>query len=360
MAATDALRPLTARFGARRRHRELPGMAGPPPRRLNRILLHLTLGVLVVWSVTPFVWALQSSIKFTRDAVSRTPVLWGYEVTSNAYRAFWLRSDDQAFLPVVGVLLGGVLLSVLIARIGRRQRTSWPWYLASALMVAGTIWFIPTQFAMTRNYAYFINSVIVTVLTLAISISLGLLAGYGLARYSGISGAMILIVALAFRALPRTAFALPYYVAADRLGILNSRLVVVMALVALNQPFTIWMLRSFFMEIPRAIEEAAMVDGANRFQAFWRVIVPIMWPGIIATSLFTLLLAYNEFLLVRVLTITEWTLPVALVALTGGESTTTLTQAAAASVSITLPIVVIIIIFQKHLVKGLAAGAVKG
>ena len=82
--------------------------------------------------------------------------------------------------------------------------------------------------------------------------------------------------------------------------------------------------------------------------------------AIIATGLFTMLLAYNEFLFVRVLAPTEWTLPVAIVSLTGGESSRTITEAAAASVSITLPIVIVIILFQKHLVKGLGAGAVKG
>ncbi len=82
--------------------------------------------------------------------------------------------------------------------------------------------------------------------------------------------------------------------------------------------------------------------------------------GIIATSLFTLLLAYNEYLFVRVLAPTNWTLPVAIVSLTGGESSRTVTEAAAASVSITLPIIIVIILFQKHLVKGLGAGAVKG
>jgi multiple sugar transport system permease protein len=342
------------------RQQRLPGMAGPPQRRSTRMLLHGVLLVIVLWSTTPFIWALQTSIKFTRDAVTRVPVLWGYEPTAGAYRAFWLRSGDQQFRPIVLLALGAALVATVLVRWGRSRAVSWPWYAAAIAVLVIALNAVPRLFSMTRNYDYLINSILVTTLVLAISISLGLLAGYGLARYSGVSGATILIVALAFRALPRTAYALPYFVAADRLGVLNSRLVVVVALVALNQPFTIWMLRSFFMEVPRAIEEAAMVDGANRFQAFWRVIVPIMWPGIIATSLFTLLLAYNEFLLVRVLTVTEWTLPVALIALTGGESTTTVTQAAAASVSITLPIVVIIIIFQKHLVKGLAAGAVKG
>ena len=114
------------------------------------------------------------------------------------------------------------------------------------------------------------------------------------------------------------------------------------------------------MDVPREIEEAAMMDGTSRLQAFRMVVIPVMWPGIIATSLFTMLLAYNEFLFVRVLAVTEYTLPVAISALTGGDSAATVTEAAAASVSITLPIVVAIIIFQKHLVKGLGAGAVKG
>ena len=111
------------------------------------------------------------------------------------------------------------------------------------------------------------NSITVTIMTVVISISIGLLAGYGLARYSGISGAIILILALGFRALPRC-FVLPYFIVAKELGILTRVLVIVLALVAINQPFTIWMLRSFFMEIPREIEEAAMVDGATRSRPF--------------------------------------------------------------------------------------------
>lgn len=103
-----------------------------------------------------------------------------------------------------------------------------------------------------------------------------------------------------------------------------------------------------------------MMDGATRLQAFRMVVIPMMWPGIIATALFTMLLAYNEFLFVRVLAVTEWTLPVAISALTGSDSSLSVTESAAAAVSITLPIVIVIIIFQKHLVKGLGAGAVKG
>ncbi|MCY3797734.1 MAG: carbohydrate ABC transporter permease, partial [Chloroflexi bacterium] len=169
---------------------------------------------------------------------------------------------------------------------------------------------------------------------------------------------VILIAALAFRALPRLAFVLPYFWIGSLTNLLDRHILVIIALVAVNQPFTIWMLRSFFMEVPKDLEESAMVDGANRLTSFLHVIVPVAWPGIISTALFTLLLAYNEFLLVRVLTQTNWTLPVAISRYTGAEDPAQL--AAAASVSATIPIIVVILFFQKHLVKGLSAGAVKG
>ena len=322
--------------------------------------VHTTLLITIVITSLPFYWAAQTSIKFTRDTIRSEPTLWGFDITADPYRKFWFVDKDQNMWQI------GLFFLVLIAIISfllvvRRQfETTWPFTLA----VTGSLWasliVFPLLFEMNREFDFFVNSITVTIMTVAISISIGLLAGYGLARYSGISGAIILILALGFRALPRTAFVLPYFIVAKELGILDSRLVIVLALVAINQPFTIWMLRSFFMEIPREIEEAAMVDGATRLQAFRMVVIPMMWPGIIATSLFTMLLAYNEFLFVRVLAVTEWTLPVAISALAGGDSAVSVTEAAAASVSITLPIVIVVITFQKHLVKGLGAGAIKG
>ena len=330
------------------------------PEERTKWWVHVGLLVVVAWSVIPFLWAAQTSIKFTRDVASRDPVFWGYETTANAYRSFWFDSEGTSMWGVLAYILVVAVVAMAVALIGRRMTPAWPWNVGVIAVLALSVWLFPRVYETSDEYDFFVNSLIVTVLTVLISISIGLLAGYGLARYTGISGAVILLVALGFRALPRSGFVLPYFFAAKELGILDSRLVIVMALVAVNQPFTIWMLRSFFMEVPKEMEEAAMMDGASRFQAFRRVIVPIMWPGIIATALFTMLLAYNEFLFVRVLAPTNWTLPVSIVSLTAGESSRTITEAAAASVSITLPIVVVIILFQKHLVKGLGAGAVKG
>lgn len=322
--------------------------------------VHTTLLITVVITSLPFYWAAQTSIKFTRDTIRSEPTLWGFDITADPYRKFWFVDKDQNMwqIGLFFLILIAIISFLLVVR--RRFETTWPFTLA----VTGSLWasliVFPLLFEMNREFDFFVNSITVTIMTVVISISIGLLAGYGLARYSGISGAIILILALGFRALPRTAFVLPYFIVAKELGILDSRLVIVLALVAINQPFTIWMLRSFFMEIPREIEEAAMVDGATRLQAFRMVVIPMMWPGIIATSLFTMLLAYNEFLFVRVLAVTEWTLPVAISALAGGDSAVSVTEAAAASVSITLPIVIVVIAFQKHLVKGLGAGAIKG
>ncbi|MGV2434449.1 MAG UNVERIFIED_CONTAM: carbohydrate ABC transporter permease [Anaerolineae bacterium] len=161
-------------------------------------------------------------------------------------------------------------------------------------IILGVIVWLPQWFELAEFYGFFLNSVIVTVGTLAISISIGC-GGYALARYSGVTGVVILFVALAFRALPRMVFILPYYFFAQISGLYDTYFLLIITFVAINQPFTIWMLRSFFMEIPRELEEAAMIDGCNRYTAFLRVILPIAWTGIITTSLFTLLLAYNEF-----------------------------------------------------------------
>lgn len=355
------------------------------PTFLSRFGLHTTLILLMIWSVVPFLWTFQTSIKFTRDVAAKTPVLWGYETTASAYNSFWLDDDEINMWNVLLYVVVFAAIAAGVAAIGRRVERGWPFFLGSAGVLAVGLWRFPKIWETEAEYDFLINSIVVTVLTMLISLSIGLLAGYGLARYTGISGAIILVVALGFRALPRSAFVLPYFFGAtridswledsgvgtydfplidfpfiDELSILDTRLAIVLALVAVNQPFTIWMFRSFFMDVPREIEEAAMMDGASRIQAFRKVIVPIMWPAIIATGLFTLLLAYNEYLFVRVLAPTEWTLPVAIVSLTGGESSRTITEAAAASVSITLPIVIVIILFQKHLVKGLGAGAVKG
>ncbi len=327
---------------------------------VGRIFIHVVLILFAIYSLVPFYWTALQSFKNLKDANSRTPKFF-FTPTWENYQELWLRSVPENGATIAYfILLTVVILICLLLFAEHIPVRNGVIYAFVAVGFAALLWGIPRMVDTAKFYDYFLNTIIVTVGTVVVSISIGCLAGYALARYAGLAAVFILIAALGFRALPRLAFILPYYWIGSATNLLDTHFLVIMTLVAVNQPFTIWMLRSFFMEIPKDLEESAMVDGANRLTAFLKVIVPIMWPGIISTALFTLLLAYNEFLLVRLLAQTNWTLPVAISRFTGGEDPRHLTLAAASAVSATIPIILVILFFQKNLVKGLAAGAVKG
>lgn len=211
-------------------------------------------------------------------------------------------------------------------------------------------------------WKYGINTVIVTVATMAVSLTIGCLAGYGLARYRGSLGFWLLIVALIFRAMPQVVLLTAYKPAFFELGIWSRYETLVLVLVAVNQPFTIWMLRSFFLNIPAELDEAAMVDGCTRLQAFRHVIMPVMWPGIVTAGLFSFLLAYNDFLITSQLMNGEMATMTAALGNYLGQSTRLdrLMLGIAGAVSIVIPISILVLVFQRYIVAGMTAGAVKG
>ncbi|MGD8463408.1 MAG: carbohydrate ABC transporter permease [Anaerolineae bacterium] len=327
---------------------------------MGRVFIHVALILFSIYSMIPFFWTFLQSFKNLKDANSRVPKFI-FTPTWDNYQELWLRSLPENGATIAFFLMAALVILVCLLLFAKhipvRDSVIYGFVIIGFVVL---LWAIPQVLDMAKFYDYFINTLIVTVGTVTISITIGCLAGYGLARYAGMAAVVVLVAALGFRALPRLAFVLPYYWIGAALNLLDTHLLVILTLVAVNQPFTIWMLRSFFMEIPGELEEAAMVDGCNRLSAFTRVIMPIMWPGVISTALFSLLLAYNEFLLVRLLTQTNWTLPVAISRYTGGEDPRHLTLAAASAVSATIPIMLVILFFQKNLVKGLTAGAVKG
>lgn len=264
-------------------------------------LIYILLLVWLIYSILPFIWTFLTSIKKPVDAFSIPPV-WIFTPIIDAYKTLWVEGD---FLH------------------------------------------------------YFSNTMIVSVVSVVFSLAFGCLAAYGLSRYSNMSSFWILFTALIFRALPRMVFVLPFFYIAQLLGLYDTKILLILIMIGISQPFTIWMLRSFFMGIPQALEEAAMIDGCNRFQAFWYVIVPIMWPGIITAGIFSLLLAYNEYLIPVALTATNAvTLPAA-IAQFGAENIKYWTVSAAGSISIAIPIVIVVLFAQKYLVQGMTAGAVK-
>jgi len=136
----------------------------------------------------------------------------------------------------------------------------------------------------------------------------------------------------------------------------------IIVLVAINQPFTLWMLTSFFRNIPKDLDESAMVDGCTHFQAFRHVIIPVMWPGVITTGLFSLLLAYNDFAVTAMILSKENQTMVPKIASFMGTTQTkgNIMFAVASVVSITAPLFVLVMFFQRQIVSGLTAGAVKG
>ena len=211
-------------------------------------------------------------------------------------------------------------------------------------------------------YWKFLNTIIVTVGVTCISLTLGCLGGYALSRYAGRLGFWILLIALIFRALPYTSLLPAYKLVFHELGIINRYETIIIVLVVLNQPFTLWMLRSFFVGIPKDLDEAALVDGCGRISAFFRVIMPVMWPGVITTGLFSLLLAYNDFVVSSQLLVGDKQTVVSALSIymNADDDQYLLMQGIAGAVSVMIPLVILVIFFQRHIVAGLVQGAVKG
>ena len=206
------------------------------------------------------------------------------------------------------------------------------------------------------------NTMIVVVCTVTISLTLGTLGGYALARSGYRYAFWLLMIALVFRAMPHITLVSGYLLPFFQWNLWGHLPTAIIVLVAINQPFTLWMLHSFFLNIPKDLDESAMVDGCNRFQAFRYVIIPVMWPGVITTGLFSFLLAYNDFAVTAMLLSQENQTMVPKIASFLGSTfeAGNVMFAVAAVVSATAPLFVLILFFQRQIVSGLTAGAVKG
>ncbi|MEM6889620.1 MAG: carbohydrate ABC transporter permease [Pseudomonadota bacterium] len=207
-----------------------------------------------------------------------------------------------------------------------------------------------------------LNTAIVVFFTVLISLTLGTLGGYALARSGYRYAFWLLMIALVFRAMPHVTLVSGYLLPFFEWNIWGKLSTTIIVLVAINQPFTLWMLHSFFLNIPKDMDESAMVDGCTRFQAFRYVIIPVMWPGVITTGLFSFLLAYNDFTIGAVLLNSENQTMVPKIASFLGtvRETGDVMFAVGAAVSALVPLFFLILFFQRQIVSGLTAGAVKG
>lgn len=196
-----------------------------------------------------------------------------------------------------------------------------------------------------------------------IALTVGSFAAYALARLRFKFKFLILAVILSTTTFPPIAIAAPLFKLWTDIGLYNTYLGLILPFLTFVLPLTIYILTSFFQEIPKDLEEAALVDGATRFQAFRKIVIPLAAPGLVTAGLLAFIFAWNEFLLSITLTSSASRRPVsaAIAFFTGSQQfQIPLGTIAAATVTITVPLIVLVIIFQKRIVAGLTAGAVKG
>lgn len=207
---------------------------------------------------------------------------------------------------------------------------------------------------------YLLNSIVVAISSTALSSILSLFAAYGFTRFRFLGSKFLIFLILFIRMIPPITIAIPLYVMMYILKLLDSHIALIITYTALNIPLTVWMMRSFLMDVPKEIEESALVDGCGILQVLFRVTIPLSLPGLITSSIYAFILSWNEFLLALLLTLKEaTTLPLIAQLFRTAEGVQWGPMAAAGTMAI-LPPIVFAFFIQKYLVRGLTMGAVKG
>lgn len=226
--------------------------------------------------------------------------------------------------------------------------------------------FVPTLDAYWAVFAKagfargLVNSLLVSSATLVVCLSLGLMAAYAIARFKFGGADAILFGMLLTRLFPPVALVTPYFLNVQWLGVHDTLPALIIAYVALNLPLAVWMLKGYVEAIPEELEQSAMIDGASRFQAVTRVVLPLMAPGLAATSVFVFVGSWNEFLFALTLTSrVARTLPTVIAEFVG-DTGIEWPQIMAASTIALAPVLAATFALQKHIATGMTAGAVKG
>jgi multiple sugar transport system permease protein len=271
---------------------------------LGQVLLWVAVAAIVVFCLFPFYWLINTSLKTGAD-LSGANLIPPHPTLDNYTSIF----EDEAFTMA----------------------------LRSSAIVAGGV----------------------TILSLTI----GSFAGYALARLHLPFKFLILAILLSISTFPPIAIAAPIFEIWTEIGLYNTFPGLILPSLAFGLPLTVYILASFFRDIPKELEEAALIDGATRFQAFRKIVVPLGAPGLVTAGLLVFIFAWNEFLFAITLTSTpdRRPVPAAIAFFTGSaQFEIPLGTISAASVVVTIPLIVLVLIFQRRIVAGLTAGAVKG
>ncbi len=272
-------------------------------KRLLRAGKYLALAIALVLTLFPLYWLVTSSLKSDPELFRSTPTLFPEHPTLAAYRDL---------------------------------------------------------FAIRNVGQFLVNSLVVVSASVLASLAIGSAAAYSLARFRSPANRPILFAILLTRMLPGIVIVVPIFLMIRELRLLNTYAGLILVYTALNLPFVIWMMRSFFQEIPVELEEAARVDGDSRLMVLIRIVLPLAAPGLAATAFFAVISTYNEFIFALILTSTDdtMTVPVGTATLSFKTSVDWGAMTAMAAIGI-LPVILLAIALQRHFVRGLTLGAVK-
>lgn len=265
---------------------------------------YLALILIIVWSLFPVYWMLNNSFKNRVEQFSAVPTFFPHQITFENYRSLF---NNLGFSNVIA------------------------------------------------------NSFTVSLISTLIAVVVGSLAAYSLSRFRFRGKRILMIWILLTRIFPPVTFVIPIYSIMRNAGLMNTRTALILAYIAFNLPFAIWMLVNFFNEIPMEIEESSMVDGATLYQTFSRIVLPLVLPGLAATAIFTFIMSWNEFMYAMIFIQSPKlaTVPVALSGLIT-EYLVLWGPMSAGGIMSVIPILVFVVLMQDYLIKGLTLGAVKG
>jgi len=206
------------------------------------------------------------------------------------------------------------------------------------------------------------NSLIVVSTTVAIALALSFFAAVALAKYRFSGRKLIIVLVIGIQMLPQTGLLIPLYVVLDRYHEVEKLSGLVLVYLTFALPFCVWTLRGFMIGIPKELEEAAMVDGASRLGAFVRILLPLLGPGLVATSVFAFITSWNEYIFANTLLGAGHTQTITLLLadMTGGERAIDWGAVMALSTLISIPVVIFFLLVQRRIAFGLTAGAVRG
>ena len=282
-------------------------------RRGQRAVVYALVAVIALWLVGPFAWLLITSVSYQRNLLARPLAFVPPEVTLDNY-----------------------------------------------LMVLGMIRF-HAEGQAAKILPSMLNSLTVAAAVTVVNLIIGTTAGYAYARFRVPLKTFSLFALLFTRMLPTVVLIPAYFLLFKALGLQNTLTGLVLAYCSFTLPFTIWIMKAYFETIPTDLDKSALVDGCNRLQAYYRVVLPVSGPGLVASGAFTFMLCWNEFIVAQILNtkLGTTTLPPVIAGM-NGQINIDYSVIAASGFLAALPAVLLVLGFQKYMVQGLTAGSVKG